>query len=228
MNKNLFMLITLSMLVTGNIMAQESSKETFGGAGFFGFRINNYDLSSINSSLKANNIPEVNEAFFGYGGGGHAYIGRLVIGGQGYGFQTPEKNNGTYRSNFSGGVGFFDVGYVLLNSKKILLYPLVGFGGGSYTINIYDPASTDFNSLLANPRRGTQLRTEQFILDLGLQANLFIFQTKFFSVGVKGGYQLSPVEASWTDANGTLANGPEFSANALYGQINLTFGGFSH
>jgi hypothetical protein len=226
--RTLLLMAGLALAVTTNAFSQNEGNETFGGAGYFGFRINNYNLSGINSSLQSNNIPTLNEAFFGYGGGGLAYIGRLVIGGEGYGFQTPEKNNGAYRSNFSGGIGFFDVGYVVLNNRRCLLYPIVGFGGGTYTINIYDPANTDFTTLLSNPRRGTQLRTEQFILDLGLQTNLFIFNTKFFSVGLKGGYQLAPVKTNWNDANGTLANGPEFDANALYGQINLTFGGFSN
>jgi hypothetical protein len=216
------LLITLGSIIP----SQAQNNTTFGGVGYFGFRVNNYDLSSMNASLKSNGIPELSETFFGYGGGGHAYIGRLIIGGEG-GFQTADKNNGVYRSNFSGSLGFFNIGYLALNTSKCMISPIVGFGGGTYKINIYDPASTDFTSLLNNPSRGTLLKTELFLMDVGLQANLFLFDSKFFSVGLKTGYQFAPVKSTWTDYNGTLANGPEFNPNALYGQINFTFGGFA-
>ena len=58
------------------------------------------------------------------GGGGHSLSNNWVLGGEGHSVFGPEN---------AGGYGFLNIGYTVLNKKNILVYPLLGFGGGSLT-----------------------------------------------------------------------------------------------
>lgn len=206
---------------------QMNAQSTYGGAGYFGFRMNKYDFTNLNNVFSTNNLPILSENILGYGGGGHGYIDRLILGGEGFSYEVPERNNGIYKTNIQGGVGFFNIGYVLLNKSRVMISPMLGIGAATMDINIYENTSGDFNQIITNPKKGTRLKNEQFLLDLGVQSNVFLTRNKFFSIGVKAGYQLAPIEGRWSDVNGTIANGPPTNFDAAYAQISFCFGGFS-
>lgn len=59
------------------------------------------------------------------GGGGHTITNKWIVGGEGYSSFGPPDN--------AGGYGFFNLGYLLLKTDLVLVYPLVGLGGGAMT-----------------------------------------------------------------------------------------------
>lgn len=58
------------------------------------------------------------------GGGGHSITNRWILGGEGH---------SCFGSDNAGGYGFFNLGYLLLREDFILVYPLIGLGGGAMT-----------------------------------------------------------------------------------------------
>jgi hypothetical protein len=65
-----------------------------------------------------------NSIIYSAGGGGHALKNRLIIGGEGHSSFGPHN---------AGGYGFFDIGYAPVVKGRVILYPLIGIGGGSMT-----------------------------------------------------------------------------------------------
>ena len=58
------------------------------------------------------------------GGGGHVIANRWVLGGEGHGVFGPGN---------AGGFGFVNLGYAVVMTDLLVLYPLLGVGGGSLT-----------------------------------------------------------------------------------------------
>lgn len=65
-----------------------------------------------------------NSVIYSAGGGGHGTINNLILGGEGHSCFGPEN---------AGGYGFFNIGYAIISSNKIMFYPLLGIGGGAVT-----------------------------------------------------------------------------------------------
>jgi len=83
-----------------------------------------------------------NAIIYSAGGGGHSLKNRLVIGGEGHSSFGPDD---------AGGYGFFDIGYSIFSTDVIVLYPLVGIGGGVMTRDM-DPSVS--KCALFNPALG--------------------------------------------------------------------------
>jgi len=83
-----------------------------------------------------------NSAVYSLGGGGHSLRNRLIIGGEGH---------SSFGSDNAGGYGFFDLGYALLVTESIVIYPLVGIGGGTMT-RVAEPSVS--KCALLNPAIG--------------------------------------------------------------------------
>lgn len=83
-----------------------------------------------------------NAMIYSLGGGGHSLRNRLIIGGEGH---------SSFGSDNAGGYGFFDLGYALLVTDSIVLYPLVGIGGGAMT-RVAEPSVS--KCALLNPAIG--------------------------------------------------------------------------
>jgi hypothetical protein len=91
---------------------QGSKAKEKGGVGYFVGGVG-WILESGNSSL-----------VYSTGGGGHSITNKWIVGGEGHSSFGPDN---------AGGYGFFNLGYLLVNTDFILLYPLLGFGGGAMT-----------------------------------------------------------------------------------------------
>jgi hypothetical protein len=58
------------------------------------------------------------------GGGGHIITDKWLIGGEGH---------SSFGSENAGGYGFFNVGYLVVKKDFVMVYPMLGLGGGSMT-----------------------------------------------------------------------------------------------
>ncbi len=221
------LLIIFFMLSFSEANSQNKSHGTYGGSGYFGFRLASQDISALNTAFSNNNLPQISDNILAFGGGGHGYINKIIIGGEGFSYELADKNNGIYTTQVRGDYGFFNVGYLVYNHKSLMLAPMLGIGGHTFVIDINDNTIENFNQLLSNPKKGTRLKNEQFLLDIGLKADLFLTEKKFFAIGLKTGYFFAPIESEWTDVNKISIDGPSLNADGAYVQLHFTFGGFS-
>ena len=199
-----------------------------GGLGGFGIYGVSPDMSSINEVLKRNGYSEIKSTLFGWGGGGYGVIGNLWIGGAGFGTSQEISSNNTYvKVSYSG--GFFEMGYTLFNTKFVSIVPSLGLGSSELKMR-FIPVNkdTDFDSLLVNPARSSELR----ISSMGIYPSLnFLIPIKSFGVTftfvfLKVGYNFS-LSPSWEiDGKYSVLNKPDFSPRGLTFSFNIMFGGF--
>jgi hypothetical protein len=125
--------LIVALFVLGSpIFGQErvSKANEKGGVGYFTGGVG-WILESDNSSIVCS-----------LGGGGHSITNRWILGGEGHSAFGPEN---------AGGYGFLNLGYLLLREDFILVYPLLGLGGGAMTSDI---SSTVSKCALLNPAVG--------------------------------------------------------------------------
>ena len=95
-----------------------------GGKGYFMIGWSGADLGDLNDALRAQGYPRFAEDLLSLGGGGHAVLGRFVIGGHGHGFVVGDEDaniGGTnYHMQLHSGAGFFDLGVVAHQGRTSL------------------------------------------------------------------------------------------------------------
>lgn len=135
-----------------------------------------------------------------------------------------EKQNSVLRF-----YGFsLDIGYDVLNSPRIMLYPLAGVGYEKYQAKLYkDNSSVDFNGVLQSATEQNGLRPVDFknsFLTYRLGAGFALKSSKnpSRSIGVQAGYIGSFKNHPWrSNENQALKNAPEDGLRRIF--ATLTF-----
>lgn len=195
-----------------------------GGTGGFGMWGIMPQVGELNKSLKSHGITEIKDISYGWGGAGWAVIENLWIGGAGFGASSSSSSE-DLTLEFSYGSGFFDAGYIVLNTKFFFLAPSLGFGGSGISIKLI-PRSGDvpFDSLLENPARISEISIGGITVSPSL--NIFIPVKKFMGVLLRVGYSFS-FSSSWKLNGGyKVLSHPDFTPSGLYFTFNFTFGAF--
>lgn len=121
-----------------------------------------------------------------------------------------------------------DIGYDVLNSARIMLYPLAGVGYEKYQTKLYkDNSSVDFNGVLQSATEQNGLRPVDFknsFLTYRLGAGFALKSSKNSSrsIGVQAGYIGSFKNHPWrSNENQALKNAPEDGLRRIF--ATLTF-----
>ncbi|UCG00088.1 MAG: hypothetical protein JSV89_11235 [Spirochaetaceae bacterium] len=131
-NSLLIGLIFALFISSNPIYAQErdSTAGRKGGMGYF--------IGGVGWMLESGSSSIV----YSTGGGGHSITNKWILGGEGHSSFGPEN---------AGGYGFLNVGYALLATSSIIVYPLLGLGGGAMT---REASPTVSKCALLNPSLG--------------------------------------------------------------------------
>ncbi len=128
--------------------------------------------------------------------------------------------------------GGLDLGYDLIPSDRIMLFPLVGFGAETYRAIFHkDNSAVDFNDVLGSPITQNNIRSVKFTNSyftyrLGLGFALKSPNSNG-SVGIQLGYIGSFTENSWKgQENQVLSRSPEDRLGRF--QVSLLFGNKSN
>lgn len=198
--------------------AQETStrQKHFGGFGYSHFSTEQFQSTGLNNLLKTEGyspLPSVNTSF---GGGGMFVIGNFMVGGGGA--WLPEKNvsNDVNALTVKGGYGMFNLGYLVFKTKRTMLYPALGVGGGGYDLLVQKKQpSTDFASHLNSPQDMLAASAGGLLVSAEATYQYFFNRehTQGFFIGLKGGYKYAP--ANWRFG----VNGQNFNQSP---SINMT------
>ncbi len=213
-------ILLILMVFTWTGMAQEKSKsanqETLmfyatGGVHYM-------DLNNLNSLLGKYNLPEVNALQGSYGFGTAIHDGRWLIGGEGFQFSSESQSSGN-QVNASGSMGYFYLGYYLVDGAKFHLYPRLGVGGSGMNISIHTPSNGSLSDLLQNPTSSvvnTGGALNHFSVNLGWSP------AKFFSLDASMGYNLAWSNA-WEAKRGNLIESTEDGIGGAFIHMNAVF-----
>jgi hypothetical protein len=203
------------------------------GSFMTGYSIN--DFSEMNDLFTANGYPSLDDGSFSLGGGGHFIINNVIIGGEGHGLPGNDASDSHYRISQSSGYGFFNLGYIVFSRSNLLLYPLLGMGGGGTTVTItgLDQKPADFQDILDDPGRESYITSGGFMLNFSLGTDLFLFGdrsedgTGGFFAGIRLGYLLDPGKEQWYFSDQELTGSPDTGMSGFYFRITLGGGGYS-
>jgi hypothetical protein len=85
--------ITMSVLLVSPSQGRkhEATIDVSGGRGYVVMGTSMLDIDELNTSLSNAGYSELSDNFFTLGGGGHAIINRIIIGGEGHGLMADER-----------------------------------------------------------------------------------------------------------------------------------------
>lgn len=160
-------------------------------------------------------------------------LNNWVIGGEGHGLSGGTSENQEYRTTHSGGYGLFDLGYVVYSTPLMLIYPVLGIGGGGMVVSVTDRSKTpvDFDDLIKSPGREAYIGTGGFLLQASLSADFYVLGSRGeggtggFLVGLRAGYLWQP-GSSWYFNKDELSGAPEAGLSGPF--IRLALGGGGH
>jgi len=229
------MVITMSVLLVSPSQGRkhEATIDVSGGRGYVMMGTSMLDIDELNTSLSNAGYSELSDNFFTLGGGGHAIINRIIIGGEGHGLMADETTTGNYTVSLTGGYGLVNVGYLIFSRGGFHLYPLLGIGGGAIDLKIHEREAPSFDEILDDPKRGSELSTGGFLLNVSIGADhLFILGGDEegeggLVLGLRAGYTFTPIKGDWNMYDMDVGGGPDIGITGPYFHLMLGGGGVS-
>ncbi|UCG44182.1 MAG: hypothetical protein JSU73_06135 [candidate division WOR-3 bacterium] len=214
------------LLVPAIGLAKKSSKKSppSGAFGGFGPQVALADFEGINAELREVGIEELETMHWMFGGGGWVHIGRVVLGGSGWGgSQNVSGETTLVRVDVAGGQ--FEAGYSILKMKHCIITPMLGIGGSGYDITVEQQGELPKNleELLLERGPTSTVGFTGFTLTPEL---VFTFPVSFFGLQLKAGYGFTPAAPGWEyDGGASLINGPDVAKGTPFAAVNIVFGG---
>lgn len=232
----IFFVLNFTAIQTVSAQDANGNGKIFGGLGYFSVGFTRIKPANLNSELQKAGFGAFPSGYITFGGGGHAIIGNFIIGGEGQSMSSGTKvsdNAGKpLESGLDAGYGFLNIGYVAVAKKSLLLYPMVGLGGGGMQLKQSDAAQAgNFNSILQDHRRSVVIDNGGFLLNFQLAADFVLNGNEKgrggLLAGLHAGYIYAPVKWNWTWDGAGLAAGPDVNLDGLYIRFTLGAGGYS-
>ncbi len=214
--------VIVLVVLTTTIFARGTS----GGIGTFGPALGMIDFSPVNRHLQANGFEQLSSTHWMFGGGGYAIANRTIIGGAGWGGSQTVASESVFCEVSYGG-GEFRAGYLIIDLKNLLIAPMIGIGGGGYTIHLepYQHKPFSFDELLQNPGRTSTISYSGFCLNPQIGITIPV---SFIGIDIRGGYNLGPFTSRWRFSDNTpLTQTPEMKKGTPWVSLNIMLGGLS-
>lgn len=216
----------LIMLISIPSMAQD---KVSGGSGGFHIGFKQYSTSNYSYFLE-DGVTDLDDNILTIGGGGYHIIKNWMIGGYGFyrggesrdvPFFSPGGGGQEFNYALNGGGGYLTLGYVAFHTDKLLVFPQLGIGLESLTLNktLNEDITFQPDDFLS-----TDYSWSSPMLDIG--AGVDFFPLKGLKVGLRAGYNFSlQKDNDWKHRGGDLlgTNLPENDLDGFY--IHLTLGG---
>lgn len=217
------------VLISSIACGQQADKNGFRGAGGnLSFGVGFIDFTSLNSDLKALDMPVFNkiQGILDAGLTGGAFIKRFYLGGGGSLQFGASASDERYDSKYTGGYGMLKAGYTLIDRNPVIVYPTIGFGGGGQNLRIESKNSPDGNL----PTMDNNIHAGYMLIDFGINADLITPNKDDegqLVLGLSLGYKWKPWVGGWEFDGQHLQGFDKFYASGLYVKLNLGWGTFN-
>lgn len=227
----LALLVGVMGLAAPPLMGQSSQLEDIvaEGRGYFMAGIHSQDLSGLNGFLARRDLPTFSESRTTIGGGGHARLGRLILGGEGHALVRERNADGDFERTLEGGYGFLNVGYHFSPEDRVDLYPLIGIGGGANTFSTVEVGAPSFGDVVDDPRRGATMNQAALLLQAAVGTDYLVVLEDMpggrrgFTLGLRAGYTVPLWESDWDLEEFRVTGGPGLGPQGFY--LRVLIGG---
>jgi len=187
------------------------------------------DIGDLNNELEKNGYVKLPDRVFSIGTIGfdrlneslwYAAEGNILLG--------KETNYNGFRSSLLSGYAMAEIGY-FADYKEVNFYPFLGVGGGWNRLKITDSMSYSFDELLATPFKEVNTKNSFLILGLGIGLEHGFFsnrngQVDGLIIGLRGGYNFTPLVSDWKIDGNTLKGGPDTGIAGYYIRMTIGYG----
>lgn len=228
----LVLLIIGCILFAGNSRGQAISQSGY-GAGGLGYAVlgsSFLKVDKLNERLVSYGYSPFSKSFFTVGGGGHAIINRLIVGGEGGSMLGESVPDGGRESSLIIGYGLFNIGYSLVSTGNLRLYPMAGIGAVGMEFTIAESSGTvSFNDILETPGRSSILSAGGLLISLSLGADYVINLSNTENerggpyIGVRAGYNLCPFSSDMSLDDNDVTGAPKMGFGGPF--IKVLIGG---
>lgn len=153
-----------------------------------------------------------------WGGEGYGIWNKFIFGGGGYGINGFSSEGSGFASSSGIWAGYFSLGYAILKSEKILLFPSVRIGGGGYNLEIREIKSGSYNDFIQNPPKYILISSAGWYGGLSLG---FMYRTPVL-LGLNAGIGYVFYAGYYINEN-EVRNSPEYKKPVMW--MNLIIGG---
>lgn len=194
-------------------------------------------IGSLNDALGAAGYSTTERTALSLGAGSYRVLGRrTMLGLEGQGVLGFEDEGGSRDSPIGAAYGFGNLGYQIVSTDRLRLYPLIGAGLGASIVN-FEPNENkpeqQFEDVLNDPDRRSLIAQGALLVQGGIG-----FEVRFpldlhgpmkgrveqAVVGVRAGYVLDPATTDWSLSDGEdLEGGPDAAPSGPY--LRLIIGG---
>jgi hypothetical protein len=181
-------------------------------------------VADANKVLNTQGLPGLSKYYAGFGFGGKTQFKRLLGTSEFLGTFSNQWESADKISALYSVTGTLNIGFDLIGSDRINLYPLVGIGGGLLNLYVRDKEKT-FAQF--SPGASTPLNLYQgtLLLNAGLGFDLIskpTFEGKSRTIGLRVGYQFDPTtKGTWKQDGVKVTNGPAPDLSGLYVKLLL-------
>lgn len=167
----------------------------------------------------------------GLGTARYQFRGRLVGGVEAHTTGSETAEVGGVETRLSGRYALVNVGFDVLGSPTVKLYPLVGGGYGDLSLRLAPLGDAGFDAVLAAPDRGASLTKRGFLFNAGVGGDLVVpFRVdedgaSGLALGVRAGYLAALGGDDWELFSTSAATGaPDASLSGPYLRFLVGFG----
>ncbi len=210
------------LLVSAGSLAAQSVFR--GGSGSFDVGIQTVDVGALNDRITQAGYPGFSNVFYTIGGSGEAYLGRMVLGGEGAFYGQADQVNANFETEPAGGHGMLSVGYIALSRKGWLLFPSLGLGVSDTGFNLHTREKEySFGDVLQQPadfpNQSVEFGQTSGLLRVAVQVEKFFqkAEEKYFGpkVGLTLGYTFA-TQSSFRQEGIVLEGSPSFSPSGFF------------
>ena len=236
--KKCFLIISVFLAFSFSLIAQQAEEDKeidevqyiplkFGAGLSLGYGY--MDVSKLHVFV-ADDISKFSKHHFMVGATAFATRKHFVYGLTGFAITGDLINSDSINISLNGGVGTFDFGYLILDRKKINIYPMIGIGGSGYGLHVVKNKDVSVSHISKNPDQEINISKGGFVADLSLNINIIPpYNEKNNSnsgimTGVKLGYIYSLPSTDWRFSGADIIGGPSFGLSMVY--IKIILGGF--
>jgi hypothetical protein len=227
--KMLAIFTSLAFTTQAQEQAVKNKRETLsGGFGHFTFSGQQLNLNNLNGMLNTLGFNSLSNNYLSFGGGGGFVFNNFFIGGEGGSLATSNTSNLNSTLSFKAGCGYFNFGYIVHSTKRSVLYPIVGVGGGGYTMNVNSKnVNSNFQDQLNTPNGGATLQGGGLMINSQLCYQYFFVghEKEGLFLGLKAGYRYCPTTWKMSVNGSHVNNAPGLNMNGAY--VSIILGGGS-
>jgi hypothetical protein len=193
-----------------------AKKQQFGAEINLGMGFQTNNLNGLNTRFRTLNINKQQTTAFSYGASLAFRFKQLLIGGSAYGISADDLSGTSIQAFLSTNI---------LQIKKFIISPQIGFGSQSYEITMRTASpATDFDSYFTSGGNKVNISHRTPILDYSLALKFVDTKSRANRPVIRIGYAQGLKEKAWKVEKGNSANAPIDRVSSFYAQLLFGIG----